>query len=355
MTPETSRKAAARLPSQLRRLLAAVWTGRSDSKALVDWATDQLVAGKDSPALRILAGLAADDSREIREYFKKTLADLRVPCPSEHDCLVYYCGDIARDILANKVRPLSAFNSLWQVTSELDYPSVLRCWTQLEVDLDVMEYYERSVPEREAAVRQACEHFMQVLDSFTETGVPRLTQEKSLETLRSRGFDTASSPSFISHRTPVPENNDDTDQLALEFFRTKLAKEDFRDLTIPWSLFLRSEIVSCRFENTDLAESSMRSCDWNDCVFTDANLCGCDLRRSVFRNCAFYNAILDRADLRGARFVGCWFGGASMKETQIDKTFGLFAGFRAHRLRFSKEQSRQVNWVSSVGEEPPGG
>lgn len=130
---------------------------------------------------------------------------------------------------------------------------------------------------------------------------------------------------------------------------------DFRDLTIPWSLFLRSEIVDCRFENADLSESSMTWCNWTNCIFMYANLRGCDLRRSVFRNCAFYDAILDHADLRGGHFVDCRFGYAGMNGTHLNKALGLFTGLRRRQLCLSKDQVMQISWVSNVGEEPPGG
>lgn len=350
MTSEVSRKAAAGLSPEMRRLMADVWTGKSASSTLVDWATDQLVAGKDSPALRILAGLGRADSREVRDYFPKALAELGIPFPNKDDCLIYYCGDVARDVIKNSISPLKAFGVLWQITDELNYPDELCCWRRLEGDLDVMEYQGAPVAHREMAVRQACEYFVALVDSFTESGVARLSFEHSLTALRSRGLDVPTSAADVPRRMPSIRDGN-----GLTFFRTRVETEDFRDLTISWSLFLRSEIVDCRFENADLSESSMTWCNWTNCNFMRADLRGCDLRRSVFRKCDFWEAILDDADLRGAQFVDCHFNHARMNRAKLEKPFGLFAAIRRRKLRLSQEQAQQITWVSSTGSDPDGG
>jgi hypothetical protein len=351
MAPEALRKAAADLPPDIRTLLANLWRGAVKPESLVAWATDQLVEGRDSPNLRILAGLSGDDSQEAEEYLGKALTDLGIPLPDKRECLVYYCGDVARDILKGAVRPLAAFNILWQINSELNYPLELRSCTQLEGDLDMLDDREVPVAQREEAVRQACTAFLAVLDGYTQTGVPRLTTDRSFEILRARGWDAPASADQIPRRMPVVNDNDKR----LSFFRTRVDTEDFRDLTIPRTLFLRSEIVGCRFENTDLAESSMTWCDWTNCNFMKADLRKCDLRRSVFKDCYFYDAILDDTDLRGAKFIHCKFGHASMKGTKLEKTFGLFKTFRRRQLRLSQDQSKQIAWTTTLGAEPPGG
>jgi len=357
MSSDASRKAAAALSPETRRLLADLWTGKSDSGSLVDWATNQLIAGRDSPALRILAGLGGEDSREVQDYFGKALAEMGIPFPNgsfnKHDCLVYYCADVAREVIKDSIPPLKACGLLWPITVELNYPDELRCWLQLESDLDIMEYQGAPVSERETAVRQACEHFLLLLDSFTETGIARLTLERSLSALRSRGLDAPASAADIPRRMPSPRDEDG--DKGLSFFRTRVEREDFRDLTIPWSMFLRSEIIDCRFENTDLSESSMTWCDWTHCIFIRANLRGCDLRRSVFRRCYFYDAVLDNADLRGAQFEDCRFGDARMNGARLEKSLGLFAALRCRQLKLSREQASQVTWVSGAGSEPDGG
>jgi len=317
----------------------------------VDWATAQIVAGLDSPPLRILAGLSGNDREETEVYFIKALADLGIPRPDRRECLIHYCGDVAREILARSKPPLIAFNLFWRITMELGHPSVLQCWASLEADLDLMEYDEAPETKREEAVRGVCRHFLPLLEDYTETGVARFSMARSLETLRARGWDMPASAAKIPKRMPAVED----EGTGAAFFRTRVEAEDFRDLTIPWTLFLRSEMVDCRFEYADLSESSMTWCDWKNCNFTKADLRGCDLRKSVFKDCAFYNAILDGADLRGTQFVDCRFGYASMKGAKLEKSIGFFTRFRSKQLRLSKEQAEQMTWTQSSGDEPRGG
>jgi hypothetical protein len=352
MDAETSRKSAAGLPPAIRALLAELWRGAVEPNCLADWATDQLVAGLDSPNLRIRAGLSGDDGEETRSYFARALADLGIPVPDQRECLIQQCGDIARDVLGGAMAPFTAFGVLWRITRKLNYPAVLRCWTRLDCDLDIMDDRELPVAQREEAVRQACKHFLAVLDGYTQTGIARLSLERSLEALRVRGLEVPASAAQIPER--MPKVDDDGNE-GVSFFRTRVETEDFRDLTLPWTMFLRSEIVGCRFENADLSESSMTWCDWKNCNFMNADLQGCDLRRSVFKDCEFYEAALDGADFRGAQFIDCRFNHASMKETKLEKPFGLFPAIRRRQLRLSKDQMKQIAWARSLGEEPPGG
>src|SRR5690242_17233721 len=97
--PDASRRAAAGLSPAMRRLLADFWRGAAEPKSLVAWATDRLVEGQDSLNLRILAGLTGEDGREVEEYFAKVMAEFGLPIPDQRECLIYYCGDVARDVL----------------------------------------------------------------------------------------------------------------------------------------------------------------------------------------------------------------------------------------------------------------
>jgi Pentapeptide repeats (9 copies) len=348
---EAARRSAAAFPVELRHLLGNLWRGAAGSKTLVNWAVTELVAGRDSHNLRILAGLSGDDARETEEYFNKALADLTIPFPDRCELLIQYCGDIARNVAHGAMPPMSAFNVLSQVTMTLRYPPPLRCWTQLEADLDVMEYKEVPIIKQETAVRDVCEHFLALLEGYTQTGVPRLSITRSLQALRTHGWDLPGSADDIPKNRPAF----DGPLQGVHFFRTRLETEDFRDLTLPRTLFLRSEIVGCRFENTDLSESSMTWCDWKNCNFMNSDLSRCDLRRSIFRDCYFYQATFDSADLRGAQFIGCRFSGASMKGALLEKFLGLSDGIRSRQLGLSGDQKGEIDWMTRRGAEPPGG
>jgi hypothetical protein len=341
MNAEAMRKAAAAIPPSMRALLANRWLEVPAPLTFVEWAGEQIVAGEDSPSLRILAGLTGNDPAETEMYFVKALAERGISLPDRVECLIQYCGDVAREILAGSRPPVAAFRLLWRITDQLNWPGVLRCWVQLECDLDGMEYDQVPVATQEEAVRAVCKHFLPLLEDYTETGVARFTLARSLEMLRARGCDVPASIDEIPKRLPAV----DDDGTGVEFFRTQVASEDFRDLTIPRTLFLRSEIVGCRFESADLSESSMTWCDWKNCNFMSADLRGCDLRRSVFRDCVFYHALLDGADLRGTQFLDCQFSYASMKGAKLEKAF----------VFLTRSRRKQIAWTNSAGDDPPGG
>lgn len=335
----------------MRALLANRWLEAPAPLALPDWAAEQIVGGEDSPSLRILAGLTGNDPAETDMYFVKALAERGISLPDRVECLIQYCGDVAREILAGSRPPLAAFRLLWRITDKLNFPGVLRCWVRLDWELDGMDYDEVPDAKRDEAVLAACKHFLPLLEDYTETGVARFTLARSLEMLRARGWDVPASIDEIPKRLPAV----DDDGTGVEFFRTQVASEDFRDLTIPRTLFLRSEIVGCRFESADLSESSMTWCDWKNCNFMSADLRGCDLRRSVFRDCVFYHALLDGADLRGTQFLDCQLSYASLKGAKLEKAFVFLTRSRRKQLQLSDKQADQIAWTNSAGDDPPGG
>jgi uncharacterized protein YjbI with pentapeptide repeats len=336
-------------------LIANVWRGCAEAKSFCDWATDQLTSGRDGVNLRILAGLGSDDTPEIQTYLAKTLAEMGWRLPDRQECLIQYCGDVARKAVNGTLPPITALGVIGQIDGALQYPAVLRYLHYIEALLTAMQDHGEPLAEQERMAREACTHFLLLLENYTETGLARVSMGRSFEVLRARGLGTPSSATSVLRHIPVIDGEDDGEDTRLTFFRTRLEKQDFRDLTVPWTLFLRSEITHCQFENTDLSESSMTWCDWSYCNFAHANLRGCDLRRSIFSHCEFYDANLEDADLRGARFVQCRFNSAIMKGAKLEKAIGFLATLRGRRLALSNEQTEEITWCTTAGEEPPGG
>ena len=59
------------------KLLLDRWMGDAQGEDYIDWAVDLLVAGRDTPSLRVLAGLNATHERsDIEEYFLRTCREL---------------------------------------------------------------------------------------------------------------------------------------------------------------------------------------------------------------------------------------------------------------------------------------
>jgi len=72
------------------KLLLDRWIGDAQAEDYIAWAVDLLVAGRDTPSLRILAGLNATHERsDIEEYFLRTCRELGLE--------LLGCGDKPRD------------------------------------------------------------------------------------------------------------------------------------------------------------------------------------------------------------------------------------------------------------------
>jgi hypothetical protein len=280
--------------------------------------------------------------------FVKALNERGITLPDRRETLIFYCGDVATDILNGSIRePTRMLAKIWKVLLESNYPPVLRTWRELIETLDIMEDQGEGLERMEEEVRATCRRFLPILEGYAETGLARVTYRRSIELLGQRGSDVATVGEMIPKS--APSRVDEGKRLA--FFRTRVEKGDFQDLTLPRTLFLRSEISECQFSYADLLESSMTWCSWTRCWFWSADLRGCDLRRSIFRDCHFYDAMLDGADLRGARFVNCHISGANMKNARMRKAGGIFR--LTCGLKLSPDQKKQIQWIGD--EEPPGG
>lgn len=85
----------------------------------IEWAVGALVDGKDSPSLRILAGLDENSSSfEVEEYYRRARRELSLPEPTEEEALREYAVHLSRQIL----EPGSDFEKLAGMLHEL-------CWT----------------------------------------------------------------------------------------------------------------------------------------------------------------------------------------------------------------------------------
>lgn len=142
---------------------------------------------------------------------------------------------------------------------------------------------------------------------------------------------------------------DDGEDFGVHFFRTILGEgEDLSDLTLPRTLFGRSNISKVAFRNTDLHESCMCWNDFTDVDFSNAVLANCDMRASQFIRVDFESADLTGADMRQSWFSECNFSRASLKGAILTWAQGA-------RLNLSNAQRLEISWTEDDGEEPAGG
>jgi hypothetical protein len=141
-----------------RKLLARRSLGSATSSDYVDWALTELLAGTDTPNLRILAGLPKPPYwPEVQLYFARTLDDLGLTLPEPEAYLREYVQDIARAILSGVTAPMDGCHEIYEIWMETGYPGHLHDWVFLDEGLDPETYRELSEAELEAAIRRGAE------------------------------------------------------------------------------------------------------------------------------------------------------------------------------------------------------
>lgn len=83
------------------------------SEALPEIATEALVRGLDSPALRVLAGQPRDDVRDSADLFRVALDELGIDLPDADSARWYLARRTAGDIAAGRIGPARGATDLW--------------------------------------------------------------------------------------------------------------------------------------------------------------------------------------------------------------------------------------------------
>ena len=141
----------------LERVAALLALGKQPSEDLPGVATDALVRGLDSPSLRVLAGTRPGDVREKRDLFWLALSELAIPQPSEIEARWSLVTDWARDIIDDRLTPLSGARRIWwEGWEELGRPDELTVFVGLaskwEDDEAHRAEYEQDIRDAAAAL-----------------------------------------------------------------------------------------------------------------------------------------------------------------------------------------------------------
>ena len=101
---------------------------------MVAWAVDLLGQGRDTPSLRILAGLPRGSYEvEVTEYFAATLSELGQGRVSDVERCLGEARVIASAIVRREVSPVEGAAAIHtRAVSPLNHPSVLQPWCDLD-------------------------------------------------------------------------------------------------------------------------------------------------------------------------------------------------------------------------------
>lgn len=123
-------------------LLVQRMAARVTAAAIVDWATDALVAGEDTPSLVILAGLdRAASVFEITPWLDKAISELKVVQPPAADLRRALVGVVSRALMAGRITSEEALDRIHQdVVSPLGHPADLAAWCFVWEGLGPMDY-----------------------------------------------------------------------------------------------------------------------------------------------------------------------------------------------------------------------
>jgi hypothetical protein len=124
------------MKDEIAKLLAERFLGKQN---VSDWALNCLEKGFDSKSLRMLAPMSRFDSAaELNEFFQRALKELGWDNIGEESFLMRYAEILAQEIVENKIDPIKASRDIYQILRDLDYPTELHGW--YEIDEMIWDY-----------------------------------------------------------------------------------------------------------------------------------------------------------------------------------------------------------------------
>jgi hypothetical protein len=125
--------------SEADPLEVAAWrmaAGSLPSEELPQVATEALVRGRDSPALRVLAGQSTDDVRDSADLFRVALDELGIDLPDPDSAHWRLARRAASDIVAGRISPGSGATELRRAYGKVRDNGDLRIFVGLTSMLD---------------------------------------------------------------------------------------------------------------------------------------------------------------------------------------------------------------------------
>lgn len=147
-------------PIYRSRVAGLGWT-----ESLIAWAVERLVAGQDTPSLRILAGLPESSLRpEVEEYFSAALVELGEAPMSSVERALGGARAVASAILEGAVSPVAGASLAHTIAvSPLNHPRLLQPWCDLDggfITVEGAKVRVLSGSELEDAIRSFASEFL---------------------------------------------------------------------------------------------------------------------------------------------------------------------------------------------------
>lgn len=114
--------------------------GQVTTDDLPEAATQALVAGLDSPSLRVLAGTTSKNAFELEELLERSLLELGLSCATEEEARRAVARYRAQQIVRGEIAPAMGAGLIWRLFR--DYPPDVVQFLQLE-DMYGDPYYAK--------------------------------------------------------------------------------------------------------------------------------------------------------------------------------------------------------------------
>lgn len=121
---------------EIAKLLAERFLKKED---ISDWAVKYLEKGFDSKSLRMLAATNNLDSpSQLDDYFNRVLKELDWDKIEPQNYLMEYAEILSREIIEDKINPIKASQTIYQILLSLNYPPRLQGW--FDIDEMIWDY-----------------------------------------------------------------------------------------------------------------------------------------------------------------------------------------------------------------------
>lgn len=117
---------------KFEQLLKKRFHGTANRDDYVHWAETELLDGKDSPHLRIVAGLLNAD--DLEHHFLAALQELNLSLPPREDYFQDQIRQILQAVVQQQIETGAAFFELEQIDKALNHPLCLAWLRELDAD-----------------------------------------------------------------------------------------------------------------------------------------------------------------------------------------------------------------------------